>query len=284
MMILKKLKTAFRYLAIAVPAIAAALQPLEPSDAHSEELPVEDYNFAYSTWVGTGYYRVGGRRVYILRGQLSYTWLEPNEDRKWQLDLLIPGTIGFYQLPKGFDDVGAVTFVPGLMMIYPVKENWRLKPFGQLGFGTAFPEGDSVLITGAGIKSLAVFPWEKGIDFELGNAITWADNTGSGRNDRDNGFSMFEIGLNGRWPISYKVMDRKTDLNLFFIYTEFLNDLNFFTADFKDERIRRLYKIGFALTSKEKFSIFGIEFDGGGLEFSFGKNYYGIGWNTGFPF
>lgn|GEM_PF-3819285 len=29
-------------------------------------------NYAYSTWVGTGYYSVGDRRVYILRGRLSY--------------------------------------------------------------------------------------------------------------------------------------------------------------------------------------------------------------------
>ena len=33
------------------------------------------------------------------------------------------------------DNVGTITFVPGVRFVYPVLENWWLKPFGQFGFG-----------------------------------------------------------------------------------------------------------------------------------------------------
>ena len=39
-----------------------------------------------------------------------------------------------------------------------------------------------------------------------------------------------------------------------------------------------------ALTARKKFSILGIEFKGGGLDITFGKGYFGIGLNMGFPF
>jgi hypothetical protein len=250
----------------------------------SQVYPAGGINYAYSTWVGTGYYDVGDRRVYILRGRLSYPVLEPSEDRKWALDLMLQGTIGFYEFTSEAEDVGAVTAVPGLMFQYPVLDNWRLKPFGQIGLGKDFRGGDFVLIGGGGIKSLADFRQANGIVWELGNSLTIADNSDSDKSITDQGFSMFEIGINRRNPLRHRVFGRQSVLNLFAVYTEFLNDLEFFQVEADDIRIKRLVKFGFAITSEEKFSILGIKFTGGGLDVTLGDNYFGIGWNTGFPF
>lgn len=215
---------------------------------------------------------------------MSYPLMAPDDNRKWELDLLLQGTIGFYEFTSEAEDVGAVTAVPGLMLQYPVLDNWWLKPFGQIGVGKDFAGGDFVLIGGAGIKSLADFPLGNGIVWELGNSLTIADNSDSGQNISDQGFSMLEIGVNRRNPLVHQVFGRQADLNLFGVYTEFLNDFQFFQVEADDVRIRRLVKFGFALTAKEKFSILGLKFTGGGLDVTFGDNYFGIGWNTGFPF
>ena len=241
-------------------------------------------NFAYASWVGTGYYRVGDRNALILRGRLARPLLKSHAQRKWELDLLLEGTIGFYDFLTAATDVAAVTAVPGLMVKYPVRENWWLKPFGQIGVGKDFSDGDTVLIGAAGIKSLAAFPQPNDAVWELGNSLMFADNSDSSDNASDDGFSMFEIGLNRRSPIDYRVLGQPTDLNLFFIYTEFINDLEFFQVDFTDTRLKRIYKFGFAFTAEEKFSIMGIKFGGAGLNVSLGDNYFGVGFTTGFPF
>jgi hypothetical protein len=241
-------------------------------------------NFAYSTWVGTGYYRVGDRNALILRGRLARPLLKSHAQREWELDLLLQGTIGFYDFLTADTDVAAVTAVPGLMLKYPVRENWWLKPFGQIGVGKDFSDGDTVLIGAAGIKSLVAFPRPNGAVWELGNSLMFADNSDSSDTPSDDGFSMFEIGLNRRSPIDYRVLGQPTDLNLFFIYTEFINDLEFFQVDFTDTRLKRIYKFGFAFTAEKKFSIMGIKFGGAGLNVSLGDNYFGIGFTTGFPF
>ena len=241
-------------------------------------------NYAYSTWVGTGFYSVGDQSALILRGRLALPIIESQTERKWELDLLLQGTIGFYNFLTDVIDVAAITAVPGLMVKYPVRENWWLMPFGQIGVGKDFSDGDTAIIGAAGIKSLANFSRANDAVWQLGNSLMVADNSDSDENVSDEGFSMFEIGLNRRSPIDYRVLGQPTDLNLFFIYTEFISDLEFFQVDVNDARLKRLYKFGFAFTAKEKFSIMGIKFGGGGIHISLGDNYLGIGLNTGFPF
>ncbi len=241
-------------------------------------------NYAYATWVGTGYYSFGDRSALILRGRWSPRILEANSYRPWELELLLEGTIGFYDFLTGDTSVAAVTAVPGLRVTYPVRENWWLKPFGQIGVGKDFSGGDTTLIGAAGIKSLANFPRANDVVWQLGNSLMVADNSRSDENPNDDGFSMFEVGLNRRSPIETRILGQLTDLNLFFVFTEFINDLDFLQTDFNDERLKRLYKFGFAFTAQEKFSIFGIKFNGGGVHVSLGDNYFGIGLNTGFPF
>ncbi len=255
---------------------------IKPANANAD--PRSEINYAYANWVGTGYYRVGDQNAYILRGRMALPIIESHTERKWELDLLLEGTIGFYDFLTDVTDVAAITAVPGLMVKYPVRENWWLKPFGQIGVGKDFSDGDTAIIAAAGIKSLAAFPRTNDVVWQLGNSLMFADNSDSNENVSDEGFSIFEIGLNRRSPIDYRVLGQPTDLNLFFIYTEFINDLEFFQVDLNDTRLKRLYKFGVAFTSEKKFSILGIKFGGGGLDVSLGDNYFGIGLNTGFPF
>ncbi len=239
-------------------------------------------NYAYSNWIGSGFYKVDDRRVFLFRAPFSYTPRE-SDSENWGLELLFPVTLGFHDYTDGQDNVGTMTFVPGVRFVYPVLDNWWLKPFGQFGFGKDFSGSDIAWIYGAGIKSLATFDL-KSSELDFGTAFTWADQNQSGGGS-DSGFSMFDIGLNSRWPTNITVFDRKSDLNLYFVYTQFVNDLDFERAEKDNKKIRRLYKFGIALSSKDKFPIFGLfNLRGGGLDVTLGEGYFGIGLTTGFPF
>lgn len=239
-------------------------------------------NYAYSNWIGSGFYKIDDRTVYMLRAPFSYTLREADSEN-WGLALLFPATIGFHNFSEGEDNQATFTFVPGVRFDYPVLDNWWLKPFGQFGFGKDFSGSDIAWIYGAGIKSLATFEVAHS-ELDFGTAFTWAAQSQSGGGS-DSGFSMVDIGLNSRWPTDITVFDRKADLNLYFVYTEFVNDLNFERAEKDNKNFQRLYKFGLALSSKDKFPVLGLfDLRGGGIDVTFGDGYFGIGLTTGFPF
>ena len=61
---------------------AALLTSAGVPAAQVTEEPEETFNYAYSTWLGTGVYRFGERHIYVLRGNFSYSLQEPADD-KW---------------------------------------------------------------------------------------------------------------------------------------------------------------------------------------------------------
>ena len=81
------------------------------------------------------------------------------------------------------------------------------------------------------------------------------------------------------------LLNRKSDLNLYFVYTQFVNDLTFERVEKDNKNIQRLYKFGIALSREEKYPILGLfDLRGGGLDVTFGDGYFGMGLTTGFPF
>jgi hypothetical protein len=281
MLILKRSSVYFFSLILFVIVAAALyLSPIGKQVAWAADEPEDLINYAFSSWIGSGFYKLGDRTVYLLRAPFSYT-LREADSQKWGMELLLPATIGFHDQDEG--DVGTLTFVPGLRLNYPVLDNWWLKPFGQFGFGKDFSGSDIAWIYGAGIKSLATFDL-KNVELDFGTAFTWAaQNQSGGGSDSD--FSMFDIGFNFRWPTNITVLDRRSDLNLYFVYTQFVNALDFERAQRDNKTIQRLYKFGIALSSEEKYPILGLfNLRGGGVDVTFGKGYFGVGLTTGFPF
>ena len=131
-------------------------------------------------------------------------------------------------------------------------------------------------------RSLAVFPW-KDWEFSLGNTLMGATQEFSG-SEFDNGFSMFEIGLNVANPWRFTLFKRKIRVDTFFIYTEFLDDLDFLFANGRREEISRLYQLGAVLRPDKEYSIWFIKLKGIGLSFLFGGDVRAIRLHTGFPF
>jgi hypothetical protein len=262
-------------------AVAVIFLEAGISAGRAEVAPEDTINYAYATWIGTGAYKVKDQNLYVLRGPFSYTLRAP-EDDKVGVDLLFPATLGLVDFTDDNTQVGTFTFVPGVMVVYPVKKNWLLKPFGQLGVGRDFSGSDLAYIYGAGIKSLATFAVQD-MELDLGNQLMFADQS-QGGGGSDDGFSMFEIGLNLRRPLSFNIQSQSTKLNVFFVYTRFINDLKFIRLFKSDLKIRNLYKFGVALGAEKTFSILGIKFRGVGIDFTIGKGFAGIGLTTGFPF
>jgi len=266
--------------------VAVSLAPTVVDTAANKALaqvqPEDFLNYAYATWIGTGFYRVEQRTIWVLRAPFSYMALEPGEKRKWGLKLLLPVTFGFHQFEDIPEDVGTMAFVPGVEFQYPILKNWWVKPYGQIGLGKDFSGGSLAYIYGAGVRTRAIFPWRR-FEFSLGGNLMGAGQTISGGGN-DNGFSMFEIGIEGLHPTNFTFLGRNTDLSLYFILTEFIDDLDILFPLDNDIKIRRLYKIGATMGFDKPLSIWFIKLPRIGIEYIPGEDMTGIALTMGFPF
>ena len=261
--------------------MAALLVSFDHSIAQVAEEPEETINYAYATWLGTGVYRFGDQSIYALRGNFSWSLRAPSEDQ-WGWELLLPVTAGVNDL-KSFDtQVATVTFIPGIEAQIPVWGNWLLKPFAQIGVGKDFSGGDPSIIWGYGVKSLGNYPY-KNMEFDLGLGITYANHTQSGSRG-DDGFTKFDFGVNTRWPTRLNIQGRQTFFNAFVVYSEFVNDIELLLPLEDNLDLERLFRLGLTLEGRPSFAIWFIPFRGLGIDFSYGKDFRGIGITTGFPF
>ena len=262
--------------------IATAL--LASSGSLSAQLaqePEETINYAYATWIGTGVYSFADRRIYVLRGNFSWSLRAPSEDQ-WGWELLLPVTVGVNDF-KSFDvQVSTFTFIPGVKAQIPIFDRWLLKPFAQIGVGKDFSGGDPSFIWGYGVKSLGNYPY-KNMEFDLGLGITYANHTQSGSRG-DDGFTKFDFGVNTRWPTRLNIQGRQTFFNAFVVYSEFVNDIELLLPLEDNLDLQRLFRLGLTLEGRPSFAIWFIPLRGLGIDFSYGRNFRGIGITTGFPF
>ena len=200
------------------------------SSAHSEDQSeAELINFAFSNYLGTGFYASGGGEVFILRVPLSTT-LRPmtSNDSGWVITY--PVTLGIAnvdQIVDGdiptLDYVGTVSVIPGVEYHYPVLHNWRLLPFVDLGVARDLVNNVNIRVFGTGVKSYATFDFGRN-RLTLGNRFLFADQNNKETGKHSN-FSVFETALDYNIPTDFTVHGSFIDVSFYFINYYYLNDL-----------------------------------------------------------
>ena len=255
------------------------------SKALAQEAELPPINFAYATWIGSGYYQLADRKLYVLRIPVAFPLRSVNDDH-WGINLLLPVTFAYEQFDFNFfdyiiDGIQGAAFVPGVEVQIPVSKNWILKPFGQIGIG--YSKSTTTYIYGGGIKSLYSFQWGK-VDFGLGNSLIFAVEDATG-NSEDEGFSMFQMGLDARQLINFSTGNRDADIGSYIVVSRFLDTFDFFGINGEvSQRIRTLVQIGLTLGMDPPVTLLGIDFSRAGIDYTFGEDFSGIGLNLGFPF
>jgi len=196
---------------VTVPSVsvqAATVPTLQQADIDSL------YHWAYSAAFGTGAYRVGDEKVYVLKIEPRFVlpWLR---GRDVTTTLRVPFTIGVQTVDlkdlNGIADLenqlSTVTVVPGLEWKIPMRRAWVLRPYAHYGWGTQVHGSESSLIYYFGINSR----------FELGsrgdsrnyliNALQYYGQIPrEGSNDQ---FARIVTGLEGGYPLGDYVIHNR---------------------------------------------------------------------------
>ena len=219
-------------------------------------------NFAFASYLGTGFYTTSGQNVFVLQLPLEHVIKEKSSTEPGWL-LKLPLTIGFIDFdnvdfenvpePPRVDDVATITFLPGIEFQYPVTPDWTLSPFADYGFASDFNNTTNVLITGIGVKSNLDFHFDENM-LTLGNRLLYARER-SRISDNDSSYSLFETGLN------YRINTDTSDndplfVNFYYINFYYPNDLVFLEDAPNPIRVGMENELGFTLSNISDFLFF----------------------------
>ena len=231
-------------------------------------------SFAFASYLGTGFYTTSGQNVFVLQMPFEHIIKEKTDTESGWL-LKLPITLGFINfdslkiedLPE-LNDVGTVTFLPGLEFQHPVTPNWTLIPFADYGFARELDHASNVLIIGAGIKSYYNVHFDKAM-FTLGNRFLYArEKSKDSPNDAD--YSLIETGLNYRVTSDYSFGDEPLYSNIYYINFYYPNNLVFFEQTDNPISVGVEHEVGFTVSNIPDFLFF--EKPQLGLGVRFGNN------------
>ncbi len=245
-------------------------------------------NFAYAAQLGIGRYEVGDLTATTLKLPISIPLRRGNKDR-WGMSLKLPITAGRYEASDGFpgieflDQVDAVGVVPGIHFRVPVKPNWRLAPFLDVGLGKDLDTDRSAVLIAAGLGSRAHWPWKNTI-LTLGNRISWASNRTTDGDDSLS-YANIETGLDLRLPPSVHFLGRENYWSVYFMNLYFVPQLDFSRVGSRRQDAVQLWEVGVTFGSDETRKILWIiPVRVFGIAYRFGDGFRGVRLTAGFPF
>jgi hypothetical protein len=210
-----------------------------------QALELSDY--VYANYLGSGIYTAAGRDVGVFA--LPFSAPEPVYQRdRLQVTVKIPVTLGFFDfssgspLPPGIpDQLGTLTVIPSVNFEYQVRQNWKLIPFVDLGFGKNFSDGSNVGIYATGIRSNYRFQIA-GRESRLGNRLLYAAHTTA-----TNPLTSFDTGIEINQPLNGKLFGKKLDVGIYAVNFLYLQNLQFvsFASGIPSANVAMQNEIGF---------------------------------------
>lgn len=178
--------------------------------AHAQSLLSRDEqnvaNFAFATQLGSGVYSVSGRTLQIYRLPFSHT-LKSTDDSDFGIELTLPLTFGFYDFELQDIDNGdiptnvdALSFVPGLTLVFKLRPEWTLEPYIEAGIARARDVNADSNVYAGGLRSLYSFDGQA-FDWLLRNDLTLAGVDLRGA-EGSNRFARFQTVVTARRPFA----------------------------------------------------------------------------------
>lgn len=270
---------------LAVAPSLAQTEPPEPVPPDTSEL----LNFVYASQLGSGFYEISGRRVWVLRVAVPVRIRSVEEDG-WGLRLRFPVTFGFYDFkPEDFldfelpEDVNTVTLVPGVEFEVPVTERWMLMPFAEFGAGKEVTsDGSWSLVYSAGTGSMARFPVGR-FELLLGNELRWAGSAVVGGPVND-GWGRFKTVLEARHPLPFSIQKQQARIGGYVLNNLYLGGLTFLKPDGSKITIDSEYEVGATFGTADKLRWWILKIQGIGLGYRWGEDISAVRFFIGFPF
>lgn len=252
------------------------------------EEEVDRANYAFAAYLGSGIYTASDGAVQVYSVPLSWTMRLPQEHRPG-IKFKFPVTLGFYDFRalditegKLPDSVATLSVIPGAEFLFPVRENWSLTPYADLGAGWDLSRSEQTWIWSGGLESQARF--SKGqTETTLGNNLQYAAYTVPGENDKGN-FLVLETGLDLQRPIRMTSRGHTSRFSVYLMNQAYFNELEIFRYQDNILGIQLQYEVGVTWIPDKAIRLWLLDIPRIGLGYRFGDGLAAFRLVLGMPF
>ena len=261
-------------------ALLSTFLLLSFAESRAQESEASSVPWAYGAYFGTGWYRVAGDRdIYVIRYTPRWEYREAGftEDgtREIGIEFRFPITFGLDNFSyddlvgsADLDNLSSLSVTPGIDITIPITEQWFLRPFAAVGWGSAFNKGESVLTYWGGVKSRYSFQHGK-LDWALLNSVTYVGHKPS--NGPSDDFWPLMVALDFDYPLGqHKLGGEQVLLSWHAMYTTFEDDLEQLIDDNQSVPITDQWEFGASIRKDDNpIKIWWLSFDRLGLAYRF---------------
>lgn len=261
--------------------LAVSLAVLMPARA-AAQAEAEAIHWAYSTWFGTGWYRVGDGRDafavrYAPRRLVREETVKPGE-QPWSVELRVPFTVGLEHFP--LDDIAgsldpanfaSLSVTPAVNVTVPLTDRWTLRPFAALGWGSVLNGSASAWTWWAGVRSryrssAGALGWSWLYSVAV---VGYTPSDGPSSN-----FWPVTTGFEFDYPAGgYELQGEQLYVNWHVAYTYFADDMELVRIDRADDAIRDQWELGVGINKKDTpIGVWRLGFDRIGLAYRFSSD------------
>lgn len=250
--------------------------------ASAQTQDINAVHWAYSTYFGSGWYRVGDAQDafvirYTPRRPLSHARIDEAGRRHWGVQLRFPVTVGLNHFPLDDlpgtvdpENLASISVTPSVYLTWPANDRWTLRPFLALGWGTLLNGDESAWTYWTGVKSRYVLH-EGDTELALLNSLGFVGYSPS--NASSNDFWPVMSALEFRHPVLRGENRKKWLLNWHLSYTFFQDDLDLVGRSLENEPIRDQWELALAVSREDaRIAIWRFEFDRLGLAYRFSSD------------
>ncbi len=261
------------------------------SDDTGPALDPDDFkvSYIYSAIMGTGTYKIDGRRITMLQAPIKITQRDAT-DEAIGLTWFVPVTIGYDAVTDNnwldliFDeDLVTASVMPGFQADIPLNDTWSLRPLGHLGFTRDFTRSETIIMGVTGLRAVAKLPDTGAWEFRWGLGLRLAGEYQLDSNHSE-GFSILETGVDVRRDTGFSVLERKINVGTYFLVQRYQPEWDLAEATFRESEVRSLVEVGLSVGLRRPRKVFGFRVDRVRLGYRTGDGFSGWTLGSKFPF
>ena len=272
-----------------IPAVAALLTAAWVStDSRANELEA-DVSYIYTAVMGTGTYKINGRRITMFSLPLSYTQREISEDQAG-IELKMPVVLGYDAVSDHNwigdildDDLVTLSVLPGLEYQIASNQTWTVKPFGHLGYSHDFVSNENIFMGVLGVRALGTWRYVDGWEFRWGNAFRVAGEYQAKSHHRTS-FGLLETGVDVRRDTALVFSERRLNVGVYYHYQYYIPEWDIDALRPRESDIGSLHEFGISVGLKKPVTMLGVSFSRVRAGYNWGSGVHGWTFGTEFPF
>jgi hypothetical protein len=267
---------------LAMLAIPVQSQQVRP------QIDLDDYNlsYIYAAVLGSGTYKIDGRRITQLQAKFSFTQKEMT-DTDIGYSWVAPVGIGYDAVTDNnwLEQIFSENLVtmPGFIAHIPLDDTWTLKPLGNLGLTRDFTNEETIVLGVLGLRALG--KWQIGDSQELrwGGGVKLAGEYQLKSYD-SLAFTVLETGLDYRRDTGFDVLDRKVNAGIYAVFQHFEPNWEITDTPVGRSEVLSILELGVSFGLKRPRKFLGIPINRVRVGYQQGKNFRGWSFGTEFPF